>query len=270
MAERRDPERRAESNVDAGQLAGLRILAVEDNLTNQFLLRRNLEMVGVQVDIAGDGEKALRAIEVQQYDAVLMDVSMPGMDGITATAEIRRMEGQARDLPIIMMSAYAFPEDRARAMDAGATEYLTKPVSRNDLVRAISACVGRPAGAVEAPLQPGVMDGIVESFTGEERELFVERVRADIAANASMALAAARSNDLELMERATHTLKGVAGAVGASAVERLAAQLNDAVREGSGTINNEAVEGLQARSAELLLAVAAQYGKGNMEAMRAQ
>ena len=270
MTERRGPERQETSVVAPGQLAGLRILAVEDNLTNQFLIRRNLEMVGVRVDIAGDGEKALTAIKAQRYDAVLMDVSMPGMDGITATAAIRQMEGDARNLPVIMMSAYAFQEDRDRAMAAGATEYLAKPVSRADLVRAISTALGKSAVVAEPPLEPGVMDGIIENFTGDERDLFIDRVRADIAANASMALDAARNNDLELMERATHTLKGVAGAVGASAVERLAAQLNDAVREGAGTICNETVEGLQARSAELLLAVAAQYGKGNMEAMRAQ
>ncbi len=270
MAERRSLEHRPESVVSPGQLAGLRVLAVEDNLTNQFLIRRNLELVGVQVDIAGDGEKALSAIRAQQYDAVLMDVSMPGMDGITATLAIRQMEGRSRNLPVIMMSAYAFPEDRSRAMAAGASEYLTKPVSRADLVRAISACVGLAGGTVEAPLEPGVFDGIIESFSGAERDLFIDRVQADIAANASMALAAARNNDLEAMERATHALKGVAGAVGASAVERLATQLNDAVREGPGSISNEVVAGLQARSAELLLAVAAQYGKGNMEAARAQ
>ena len=270
VTERRGPERPVASVVAPGQLAGLRILAVEDNLTNQFLIRRNLEMVGVRVDIAGDGEKALAVIAAQQYDAVLMDVSMPGMDGITATAAIRQMEGNSRDLPVIMMSAYAFPEDRDRAMAAGATEYLAKPVSRADLVRAISACLGKSSFVAEAPLEPGVMDGIIEGFSGDERDLFIDRVRADIAVNASMVLDAARNNDLELMERATHTLKGVAGAVGASAVERLAAQLNDAVREGAGTICKETAEGLQARSAELLRAVAAQYGKGNMEAMRAQ
>jgi PAS domain S-box-containing protein len=270
MVERRKEDRKQDVQHAPAMLGGMRILAVEDNVTNQFLLRRNLEALGVSVDTAGDGESALAAVRTQAYDAVLMDVSLPGMDGISATAAIRAMDGKVGRLPIIMMSAYAFPEDQARAMAAGANEYLAKPVARTDLVRTLSAVAGRVNKREEPALDTGTIGGIMDMLSAEERATFIDRIRADISGTASMAVAAARNNDLALMERATHTLMGVAGAVGAPGVARLAAKLNDAVREGSGTICQETVEGLQEQSAELLLAVAAQYGNGKLEAMGAR
>jgi signal transduction histidine kinase/CheY-like chemotaxis protein len=136
--ERRQSPRKPGDELPPADLHGLKVLAVEDNCTNQLLLRRNLEVLGVLVDIAGDGESALQALETAEYDAVLMDISMPGMDGISATAAIRAKGGRFGALPVIMMSAYAYTEDRERAFAAGATGYMAKPVMRADLARALT------------------------------------------------------------------------------------------------------------------------------------
>jgi signal transduction histidine kinase/DNA-binding response OmpR family regulator len=247
-------ERRSEVAPTQG-LAGLHLLAVEDNATNQLLLRRNLEQLGISVEIVGNGIDALEAVRNGNHDGVLMDISLPGMDGIAATTAIRAMEAPAANLPIIIMSAYAFAEDRLRALNAGANAYLSKPVARADLVRALSGLVPKRIPEPDSPLQQAVIGEVLDGLSIAERLSFLEQFRKDVAASTEMAVAAAGNNDRTALERAAHTLKGVAGAVGAPQVERLSARLNDALRNGAD-IEPELIEGLQQRSSELLLALA--------------
>ena len=112
----------------------LRVLVAEDNGVNQQLARRLLEKRGHAVVLVDDGREALRAIEQQAFDLVLMDVQMPGMDGFEATAEIRRMEktdGQHR--LIVAMTAHAMKGDRERCLDRGMDGYIAKPIQTREL-----------------------------------------------------------------------------------------------------------------------------------------
>ena len=95
------------------ELEGLRILLVEDVEINQELARAVLERVGHQVDVAADGTEAIVAVQTKQYDLVLMDIQMPGMDGITATRHIRAMDHPSSILPIIAMTANVLPQQIA-------------------------------------------------------------------------------------------------------------------------------------------------------------
>jgi CheY-like chemotaxis protein len=105
-----------------------RVLVVEDGEINQIVATGMLEHLGYTVDVAGDGVAALAAIGRTTYDAVFMDVQMPGMDGYQATAEIRRMDGAARSTPIIAMTAGAVDGDREACLAAGMDDYVSKPI----------------------------------------------------------------------------------------------------------------------------------------------
>jgi signal transduction histidine kinase/AmiR/NasT family two-component response regulator len=110
----------------------MRILLAEDNLVNQRVAVRLLQRMGHQVDVAGNGNQAVAAINQAEYDLVLMDCQMPEMDGYAATGAIRRLRA-GRRLPIIAMTGQAMPEDRQKCLDAGMDDYLSKPISAERL-----------------------------------------------------------------------------------------------------------------------------------------
>ncbi|MCA9016603.1 MAG: response regulator, partial [Planctomycetaceae bacterium] len=107
----------------------LRVLVVEDNLINQMVASKLLEKLGCKVDIVSGGIEALEAIEHSGYDLIFMDMRMPGMDGLTATREIRKMAGPQKDLPIIAMTANATYDDVNECLAAGMQDFISKPVS---------------------------------------------------------------------------------------------------------------------------------------------
>ena len=111
-----------------------KILYVEDNPDNVYMLTRRLKKKGFELIIAVDGQEGIdKAIE-ESPDLILMDLSLPTMDGWTATAEIKKIE-EVKDIPIIALSAHAMPEHRDRAIKAGCSDYDTKPV---DIKRLLS------------------------------------------------------------------------------------------------------------------------------------
>jgi PAS domain S-box-containing protein len=124
----------------------LRILLVEDNVVNQKVAVRLLERMGHKVEIAGDGRQAVAAVQVVEYDLVLMDCQMPVMDGYAAAQAIRHLEC-GRQLPIVAMTAHAMPEDRRRCLDAGMDEYLAKPISAERLYDLVESFGGRRTAA---------------------------------------------------------------------------------------------------------------------------
>jgi CheY-like chemotaxis protein len=117
----------------------LRILVVEDNPVNQRLAQRLLEKHGHAVTVAGNGREALSVLDGAAFDVVLMDVQMPEMDGLEATAAIRSRErGTGRRLPIIALTAQAMIGDRDRCLAAGMDGYLAKPVQGPQLIQAVT------------------------------------------------------------------------------------------------------------------------------------
>ncbi|MEJ6006468.1 ATP-binding protein [Paucibacter sp. AS339] len=118
------------------QFRGTRILLAEDNAVNQEVAVALLGSAGLQVDVAEDGQEALRMASEQDYGLVLMDVQMPMMDGLDATRAIRDMErqrGKRRSTPILAMTANAFAEERQRCLDAGMNDHVAKPVVAEQL-----------------------------------------------------------------------------------------------------------------------------------------
>jgi len=121
----------------------LRILVAEDNLVNQKVTRQQLHRLGYRVDIVADGHEVVDALGRQPYDVVLMDVQMPGMDGLEATRRI--VEGAVDTRPyIIAMTASAMKEDRQRCFDAGMDDYVAKPVDTEALAEALRRSSAQP------------------------------------------------------------------------------------------------------------------------------
>ncbi|MCC6365204.1 MAG: response regulator [Bryobacterales bacterium] len=130
--------------VTNGGMRRLRILVAEDNVINQKLLIRLLEKQGHEVDVAADGPTALSLTAHKHFDLVLMDVQMPGIDGLEATRRIRQREdGTGARTPILILTANAMLGDREKCMEAGADGYLPKPVSLERLTEAISEAMSR-------------------------------------------------------------------------------------------------------------------------------
>ncbi len=120
-----------------------KILYVEDNPDNVYMLTRRLKKKGFELIIAGDGQEGIdKAIE-ESPDLILMDLSLPTMDGWTATAEIKKID-KVKDIPIIALSAHAMPEHRDRAIKAGCSDYDTKPVDIKRLLSKMAQYIELP------------------------------------------------------------------------------------------------------------------------------
>lgn len=128
----------------------LHILCIEDDAETRVLLKRALEVQGMQVDAVWEGEKGLAAAKSGRFDCVLLDIMMPGLDGFGVLAELRQ-DPLTRDVPVVVVTARADAESRERAMSLGANEYIVKPFSFENLRQIIHRLVEArtpPAGPV--------------------------------------------------------------------------------------------------------------------------
>ena len=126
----------------------LRILVAEDNGTNRLVLTHRLEQLGHRVDAVSDGREALEAVQERPYDLIVMDMMMPGMDGLEATRAIRALPAQAAArVPIIGLTAAAMPEDEAACLAAGMTGYERKPIGTDRLRAVVAAAAAARAEA---------------------------------------------------------------------------------------------------------------------------
>ncbi|CAO3450556.1 PAS [Azospirillum argentinense] len=134
------PLSREEDRLIAWAMArGGRLLVVDDSPTNRLLTAALMRKVGFTVDTADGGAEAVASVATAEapYDAVLMDVAMPEVDGIAATLAIRAMTGPRAAVPIIAVTAHGFAEDRDRCVFAGMNDYVPKPVRRPELLAAL-------------------------------------------------------------------------------------------------------------------------------------
>jgi PAS domain S-box-containing protein len=218
-----------------------RILLAEDNAVNRRLAIGILEKHGYEVVVVENGRQALEAVSREQFDAVLMDVQMPEMDGFEATRAIRELTRPAGGghLPIIAMTAHAMLGDREKCLQAGMDAYVTKPVRFQELLETIDRLVapgdgvgsehGRPSSA--GALDP---DHALERIGGD-RELLAELV-AIFGQECPLLIGEMREalarRDSRVLERAAHSLKGAVGNFGAQSAFAAARELEALARTG--------------------------------------
>jgi CheY-like chemotaxis protein len=234
-------------------LEGARILLVEDNDINLQVASEILTAVGVLVTPASNGQEAVQAVAANDFDAVLMDVQMPVMDGYEATRRIRQ-NPRFRALPIIAMTAHAMAGDREKSLAAGMDDHVTKPIDPEALFRTLETYVGKQAieavGPPEAsvtgkPKPPGEAEALpplagIDTAQGLKRLLGNQKAYINIlrkfghdfqdAAETIKNLAAiGQTKEAAIM---AHTIKGAAGNIGAAELQEAAAALETRFKEG--------------------------------------
>jgi signal transduction histidine kinase/CheY-like chemotaxis protein len=208
----------------------LRILVAEDNAVNQRMILRTLEKRGHSVILAENGQRALEALERGGFDVILMDVQMPAMSGLEATAAIREQERlTGAHIPIVGLTAHAMAGDRARCLAAGMDGYVTKPIAPTELFEQIEALTRRePALDTDALLDRCAGD---RALLGELVTIFV----GDCPARLEAVRVAVERRDAAALEAAAHALKGSAGYFGGRNVVEAAQRLEAMARANDWT-----------------------------------
>jgi PAS domain S-box-containing protein len=222
---------------------GLRVLVADDHEINRKVVRLMLEQLGCRVEVVTGGQEAVEAVERSAYDAVLMDVRMPGMDGLEATARIRRCEaGRGRRVPILALTAHAMEGDRQRCLAAGMDAYIPKPLTRQALRDALARWAAPPAGACEAEASgrlgaagEGLRRDRLREVSGGDPALLGELLTgfAEAAAKALGHLEEAlAAGDRARLADEAHGLRGVCATVGADGLAASCRHLEDVSRQG--------------------------------------
>ena len=228
-------------NGSLANLSGLRVLLVEDNEFNRQLATALLTQAGIEVSSAHDGIEAVRAAQQQEFDAVLMDIQMPNMDGLEATRNIRKNPALA-GLPIIAMTANAMAGDREHCLAAGMNDYITKPIQHNALYAALAHWTQRGPAAIQGTANrtrrsPGIFpaldpDKAIARMGGESIYLTVLGKFIPNQGQAVQSIQdALATGDRNTAERLAHTLKGIAATIGAATLAETASHLENAIRE---------------------------------------
>jgi two-component system sensor histidine kinase/response regulator len=231
----------------SGELRGFRVLLVEDLDINREVTERFLSGFGLEVSQARDGREALRLVDREHYDLILMDIHMPELDGYQATRAIRRNPAH-HDLPIIALTADAMSGDAERCLEQGMNGYLTKPLSPEALFRVLRTWLkpGEPAPEVAYQSRPETPAAkLPESLPGFDLKEGLRRLGDDSGLylhllhemklhyqDASQRLLrCVAGGDLREAELLVHSIKGIAPTLGAMELHRTAADLDLALRE---------------------------------------
>lgn len=227
-----------------------RILVVEDHEINQYVVKAMLDSLGCSVQIASDGNQALKALQEQTFDLVLMDCRMPGLDGYQATR--RAKEHLKVQAPIIAMTANASQEERSECIDAGMDDFIAKPFGRAELSRILCKWLDPsvkntpPSRFEPIALDENVFDELWESlhWNGSAMRSIHETFLQTLDRSARSILARGDGD----IERQLHTLIGTSGMVGAREVSRVATRIKESYNSGRSDELSALVTQLRAAS----------------------
>ena len=229
-----------------------RILLAEDNPANQRVIRAILNSVGLQVDLASNGQEAVEAVAKLPYDIVLMDISMPMMDGMEATLIIRKMNGLNNQVPIVALTAHALKGDRERFISSGMNDYLTKPIDKSAILRCIHHWTQDKSIQILKNDSQQIDSGSSLSAGNQEKyvdEAVLQQLVRDTSADIVPELlfgyiedthellrkikTAVSQTEVENLELEVHTLGSSAGAHGNTALLELARHIEGLCRDGA-------------------------------------
>ncbi len=248
-----------------------RVLVAEDNVVNQQVTRRFLERLGCSVELAENGLRAVEMCTQANFDLVLMDVQMPIMDGLTATREIRRQEGQGRYIPIIALTASAMTDELDRCLQAGMDGLLTKPLEplrlrefmdRHGLRSARDATLESARGQ-PVPTGAAALDlPRLRTLVGDDPQFLKELCQTFMASGARLITElrhAALAEERTQLRALAHKLKGGAGSVCAQRVADLCATLENAAPASPSAELTSVVDQIGAELSDCASFVAVQF-----------
>lgn len=232
-------------------LTGMRVLLVEDNVVNQTVAGEVLRKLGCDVTIASNGREAVETFDDHRFDVILMDLQMPEMDGYEATRIIRAKETSGR-IPIIAQTAHAFAEDKAKCLDAGMDDHISKPISVSELLRILSRffpSIGgktprrdelkdRAQAGAAAESDKKIFDlGALLNRMGGDEDALKEMVKLFFAHTPTMleeVRSAALGEDWGQVAALAHSLKGACATFGAGALADLAREMEQTAKGADG------------------------------------
>nr|WP_324258292.1 ATP-binding protein [Cellvibrio fontiphilus] len=237
------------------------VLVVEDNPLNQEIIQSLLTGMGVQVSCVGSGPEAIAAVQSQSFALILMDIQLPGMDGIEAAARIRQLAGGTH-IPIIAVTANALPGDREAYLAAGMDDYLSKPIDPAQLQKVLHRWGQAQHQVVPLVAAAGPFDILQRGGMDTERALHnlmqnqalyrrllerFARERAGLVADLRTLITRDRTDALNQV----HSLKSLAGSLGMNQLEQLAQQLEQQLREPTAAVQADMDLLCQSLTAEL-------------------
>ena len=238
------------------QIAGARILLVEDNALNREVARGVLEKIGILVEEAHNGQEAVEMTQRIRYDAVLMDIQMPIMDGMTATQKIRQ-DRRCQKLPIIAMTANAMEGDKEKSLQFGMNDHITKPINSKKLYATLAQWI-KLTKPMPRPVSPGapvqtaaaeplsftlegfaVHEALMERFDGEQARYkgFLLRFLHEYAGTADAIRAAMQQGDHPTAQGLAHQIKGMASNLSATEVQATASLLEQELKKGAVSLD---------------------------------
>lgn len=254
VARGRDASRKTDKDYIIEELKGIRgarILLAEDNELNQQVAREILEQAGFVVEIANNGGEAVELVKEHDYDLILMDIQMPVVSGIEATQTIRNLEFENRYIPIVAMTAHAMVGDRKKSLETGMNDHITKPIDPDKLIAVLLQWIepGTRLDPVGSSKQIKNGDNLspLPGFAGIDVEAGLARVRGNQKLYRELLLKFKQKystigdvlltfgheqSTLKEVQALAHTMKGVAGNIGAGTLAQLAAELEQVARDG--------------------------------------
>ena len=221
-----------------------RVLLAEDNPANQLIEQTVLERIGLRVDVVANGHEAIAAVRSVPYDVVLMDINMPEMDGIEATAAIRKLPGALSSIPIIAMTALAMPGDKEKFLSQGMDGYISKPIIREELHACIDSVLKglEPLAATTnssndikltdtSIIDTKILGVLIGDVGAELLPQIIDKYLSEAPARVDAIAAAAACGNCELVAKEAHPLKSSSASLGAMGLAELASQLENAGRE---------------------------------------
>ncbi|MEO5375420.1 MAG: PAS domain S-box protein [Alphaproteobacteria bacterium] len=251
--------------------AGGRLLLAEDSEANRLVATTILRRAGHTVDTVENGADAVEAVQTRAYDLVLMDVAMPGMDGLQATKLIRGLPPPLGRLPIIAMTAFAMRGDADMCLAAGMDGYLSKPVDPAALLAEVSRWLGRTAPAGETAVAAtvgaqGLLDEaaiatLVEGTDLDTVRVIAGKVAEEMWSRAARLAEATQRGDVDAVGREAHTLKSLASTFGAGDLTSLARSIEEGCRAGDAGVLSQ-VDALRALTNSVATALRVRFEPG--------
>jgi CheY-like chemotaxis protein/HPt (histidine-containing phosphotransfer) domain-containing protein len=234
----------AADSMETSRIADLQVLVVEDDPSNQKVLRLLLRRLGIEADVASDGRQGVSAASAKSYDIIILDLQMPVMDGLEACRRIREL-ARAKRPHIVAITANAFREDRDAASAAGMDDYLAKPITLERLRAMVAKLTQHIHGLPAYPVRHSSEESLTDDVTAEpalidtrQLETFIDigavgyhDILEDLTRNVPLHFDSMRNliedGDITALKRRAHMLKGSLACFGCVAMTHRLTRLND-------------------------------------------